>query len=121
MCRSSSVYQCKGYRPLSSLSIGILGIGDIGHRIAEVCNTLGMTVWGVSRTQVPEEKAVLINVGRGSLLSDKTIIEAIRKGWILGAILDVFEVEPLPPDSELWKMPEVIVTPHSSALASQLR
>ena len=32
MCRSSSVYQRKGYRPLSSLSIGILGIGDIGHR-----------------------------------------------------------------------------------------
>ena len=64
------------------------------------------------------QKSILINVGRGDLVSEGTIVKAIEEGWLGGAILDVFEEEPLPTDSRLWGMPQVIITPHTSALAN---
>jgi phosphoglycerate dehydrogenase-like enzyme len=60
--------------------------------------------------------AVLINLGRGPLVDEPALIEALRAGRIAGAGLDVFEREPLPPDSPLWDMRNVIVTPHVSGL-----
>ena len=51
-------------------------------------------------------------------MSEQSIVKAIEKGWLGGAILDVFEHEPLPPESKLWKMPQVVVTPHMSAIAT---
>ena len=45
-------------------------------------------------------------------------MKAIEEGWLGGAILDVFEEEPLPADSKLWRMPQVIITPHTAALAN---
>jgi len=56
--------------------------------------------------------AVLINVSRGSVVDEMALIRALREGWIAGAALDVFEQEPLRPDSPLWRMNNVIVTPH---------
>ena len=58
--------------------------------------------------------AFLINVGRGSLINEGDLIKALKKGWIAGAGLDVFETEPLPDDSPLWMMENVILTPHVS-------
>ncbi|KAJ8301444.1 hypothetical protein KUTeg_020431 [Tegillarca granosa] len=58
------------------------------------------------------KKSVLINVGRGDLIDESSILLAIKNGWINGAILDVFEKEPLSKDSELWDLPNVIITPH---------
>ena len=58
--------------------------------------------------------AYLMNVGRGLTVEESAIPEAIDKGWISGAALDVFEREPLPPDSPLWSHPKVTVTPHCS-------
>ncbi len=58
--------------------------------------------------------AFLINVGRGSLINEKDLIKALKKGWIAGAGLDVFETEPLPESSPLWSMDNVILTPHIS-------
>ena len=60
--------------------------------------------------------AVLVNLGRGSLVEEHALIEALAAGRIAGAALDVFESEPLPPESPLWSMPQVIVTPHVSGL-----
>ena len=60
----------------------------------------------------------MINVGRGDLVSEETIVKAIEEGWLSGAILDVFETEPLPRESKLWRMPQVVITPHNSALAT---
>lgn len=58
--------------------------------------------------------AFLVNVGRGEIVKESDLIRALRKGWIAGAGLDVFEQEPLPPDSPLWKMENVIISPHVS-------
>jgi phosphoglycerate dehydrogenase-like enzyme len=56
--------------------------------------------------------AYLVNIARGELVDQVALIEALQKGWIAGAGLDVFELEPLPPDSPLWKMDNVILSPH---------
>ncbi|XP_019629904.1 PREDICTED: uncharacterized protein LOC109474138 [Branchiostoma belcheri] len=155
------------YRPLTMLSVGILGVGDIGKDIARYCKTFGMTVWGVVRRELSqdkrspyvdhyrkfselpevlqkcdyiccvlpstaetkgllngnilesckEKKSVFINIGRGDVISEETIVNAIQSGWISHAILDVFETEPLPATSQLWKMPQVTITPHVSAVS----
>ena len=58
--------------------------------------------------------ALFINVGRGSLIDTDALIRALEERRIAGAILDVLENEPLAPDSPLWKMPNVLITPHIS-------
>ena len=58
--------------------------------------------------------AWLINIGRGGIVDEEALIDALREGRIAGACLDVFEEEPLPKDSPLWDLPNVIITPHNS-------
>jgi len=58
--------------------------------------------------------AVLINTARGPIVDEKALIEALQQGIIAGAALDVFEVEPLPPDSPLRQMDNVMLAPHNS-------
>lgn len=58
--------------------------------------------------------AVLINAGRGIVVDEAAIPDALAKGSLAGAALDVFEVEPLPPTSPLWDDPRVMISPHSS-------
>jgi phosphoglycerate dehydrogenase-like enzyme len=58
--------------------------------------------------------ARFLNVGRGATVDEPALIEALRRGVIAGAALDVFEEEPLPQDSPLWDLPGVIVCPHMS-------
>ncbi|KAK7490617.1 hypothetical protein BaRGS_00018220, partial [Batillaria attramentaria] len=150
------------FRPLSSLTIGLLGFGAIGKEVARVCKAMGIGVWAVNRTpgkspspdvdqfrlieDLPEvlsscdyicsilpstpatrdmlsgdvlkhcqtRGSVLINIGRGSVISDDSLVKAVREGWIKGAILDVFNTEPLPADSPLWSLPNVVISPHVS-------
>jgi phosphoglycerate dehydrogenase-like enzyme len=61
--------------------------------------------------------AVLINIGRGQLVDEPALIEALRSGHLGGAALDVFATEPLPANSPLWDLPNVLVTPHSMSTA----
>lgn len=62
--------------------------------------------------------ARIINVARGEIVVESAMIAALKSGHLAGAYLDVFETEPLPPDSPLWDMPNVLVTPHNSSAAS---
>jgi glyoxylate/hydroxypyruvate reductase len=64
--------------------------------------------------------AIIVNVARGAVIEEAELIRALRSGGIKGAALDVFETEPLEADSELWDMPNVLVSPHSaSTVASE--
>jgi phosphoglycerate dehydrogenase-like enzyme len=55
---------------------------------------------------------VLINVGRGPVVSESALLAALREGRIRGAVLDVYDQEPLPPDHPLWTMDNVLLSPH---------
>jgi len=62
--------------------------------------------------------ACLLNVARGEVVDEAALIEALATGQLGGAYLDVFTTEPLPGDSPLWGLPNVIISPHNSAVAA---
>lgn len=61
---------------------------------------------------IMKKEACLINMGRGGTVNEEDMIEALQTGAIRGLVSDVFETEPLPEDSPLWKMENVVITPH---------
>jgi phosphoglycerate dehydrogenase-like enzyme len=146
-------------RELRGLTVGIVGLGDIGTEVARLCRAFGMRVLGLRRRPAPSDladevlppdrlqdllarsdfvviavpltaetrgmigraelaamkpDAWLVNISRGAIVDEEALIEALRAGRIGGACLDVFAEEPLPPESPLWDMPNVIITPHNS-------
>ena len=70
---------------------------------------------GAGELAAMRSDAVLINVARGPVVDEPALVDALASDAIGGAALDVFETEPLPPESPLWAMEEVIVTPHIAA------
>src|SRR5262249_46917792 len=60
--------------------------------------------------------AVLINVARGKILDEEALCAAPRDGALRGAVLDVATAEPIPPNSPLWHVPNLVLTPHVSAI-----
>ncbi len=76
-------------------------------------------LFSVPEFETMREDAYLINVARGPIVDEDALIEAIDDGEIAGAGLDVFETEPLPEESPLWGMDEVILTPHKGSATNR--
>jgi glyoxylate/hydroxypyruvate reductase len=77
---------------------------------AETHHLLGAHELGVMRSS-----AVLVNVSRGAVVDEGALVDALRRGRLRGAALDVVEEEPLPASSPLWSMPHVLLSPHSAS------
>lgn len=104
----------------------VLGPGDLDRFLAEsdavvVAAPLTPETTGVFDAQAfarMKPGAWFVNVGRGKIHREADLIAALRTGRLGGAGLDVFEQEPLPPESELYRLDNVILTPHVSGLSS---
>lgn len=68
-----------------------------------------------SQFQAMKESALFMNFGRGDLVKETILVEALKNGEIGHAVLDVFEKEPLPAESELWSLSNVTISPHVSS------
>ncbi|HSK36611.1 MAG TPA: D-2-hydroxyacid dehydrogenase [Actinomycetota bacterium] len=75
----------------------------------------------VDRTTIERLPAscIFVNVGRGGVVDEPALVDTLRDRRIAGAVLDVFATEPLPADSPLWTLPNVLVTPHAAALSAR--
>jgi phosphoglycerate dehydrogenase-like enzyme len=70
---------------------------------------------GEKELRAMKSTAFIVNIARGGIVDEPALIRALKENWIAGAGLDVFEQEPLPPDSELWNLARVIISPHVSS------
>jgi phosphoglycerate dehydrogenase-like enzyme len=98
------------------------------HQLDEVlqgCDVLVVSVpfvpdtdrWiGLRQLELLNRGAIVVNVSRGRVIDERTLIEALQEGRLGGAVLDVFEHEPLDPVSPLWTLPNVVITPHCSGM-----
>jgi phosphoglycerate dehydrogenase-like enzyme len=73
---------------------------------------------GEAELRAMKSSAFLINIARGGVVDEPALVQALQEGWIGGAGLDVFAQEPLPADSPLWGMENVILTPHIAGFTS---
>ena len=67
---------------------------------------------GEAELRAMKPSAYLVNIARGAIVDEAALVRALREGWIAGAGLDVFEQEPLPDESSLWAMENVLISPH---------
>jgi phosphoglycerate dehydrogenase-like enzyme len=67
---------------------------------------------GKAELQAMKPTAYLVNIARGPIADEAALVHALREGWIAGAGLDVFEEEPLPPESPLWYLENALISPH---------
>jgi len=154
-------------REIAEATLGLIGIGSIGQRVAQMASALSMHVIAVrehvekgvpdgvekvfaiselnrllgqsdyavmaapltpatqglmnaARLAQMKPSACLINVGRGLQVDEAALADALRSRQIGGAALDVFEREPLPADSPLWTLDNLLITPHTAGLTERL-
>jgi phosphoglycerate dehydrogenase-like enzyme len=106
----------------------VYGAADLDRLLAESdWVVLAVPVTGETRGLIDARRlslmkpdAYLINVGRGSLVNEKALASALGEKRIAGAALDVFEKEPLPAESPLWDLKNLLITPHSAGLTDKL-
>jgi phosphoglycerate dehydrogenase-like enzyme len=154
-------------REIAGATLGLIGLGSIGRRVASMASALGMRVIavrehpekpkpdGVQEVFAPSQlhellhqsdyvvlaapliasttglinaetlramkrEGCVINVGRGPQVDEAALASALRNGQIAGAALDVFDREPLPSDSTLWSVANLLITPHTAGLTEKL-
>jgi D-3-phosphoglycerate dehydrogenase len=149
---------------LNGKTIGIIGLGAVGKKVAEFCKVFDMNVLAYARNSVVQSDsfvkmtdfdnlvstsdivsvhiplnqqtkqlinkavfkkmkntALFINTARGGIVNERDLIDALKNKDISGACLDVFESEPLPIDSELRNLSNVILTPHTAGMPDGLK
>jgi phosphoglycerate dehydrogenase-like enzyme len=74
---------------------------------------------GARELALLKKGAYLVNVGRGSIVDEAAMIDALRSGQLSGAALDVFQQEPLAEDSPLWDMSNVLICPHAASISDR--
>jgi phosphoglycerate dehydrogenase-like enzyme len=74
---------------------------------------------GENELRMMKQSAYLINLTGGRAIEETLLVRALKEGWIAGAVLDAFARQPLPEDSELWDLPNVIITPRIAGITSQ--
>ncbi len=74
---------------------------------------------GIEELTKMKEGSVLINIARGSIVDEPELIKALQSGHLGGAAVDVAAKEPLPPESPLWDIPDVIISPHSASTVEE--
>jgi phosphoglycerate dehydrogenase-like enzyme len=147
-------------RELAGHTLGIVGLGNIGRRVAQLARPFGMRIMATSSSvhegdtdpdvdqlyplaqlhdmlsqsdyvvisvaltdktekligeaelRAMQPHTYLVNIARGKVIDEEVLIRALREGWIAGVGLDVFEQEPLPGNSPLYTLPNVIMSPH---------
>lgn len=73
-----------------------------------------------SRLEKMKTGAILVNISRGAIVEQTALIDSLQSGNLSGAVLDAFEEEPLPEDSSLWDIDNLIITPHNSFVSEQI-
>jgi len=99
-------------RKVSGARMGIVGLGRIGKAIAQRAQAFGMSVSYTARTEKADSGFAYFPTA--AALAAHVDFLALREGRIAGAALDVVAEEPLPQDSPLWDMPNVLITPHTA-------
>jgi len=104
------------------------GAAELLDRLLPVTDYLVIALPGVRATEglisrqrlesLPQG-AMVINVGRGSVVDEEALIDLLSSGRIASAALDVFATEPLPADNPLWSMPNVLINPHSASTSDR--
>jgi phosphoglycerate dehydrogenase-like enzyme len=91
---------------------------DLDYLVAVAPNTAGTRhlVDATLLAALPP-RAVFVNPGRGSIVDEAALADALRAGRLAGAVLDVFQQEPLPLDHVFWRTPRVVITSHTAALS----
>lgn len=91
-------------------------LSEVDYLVAVLPDTLETThLLDSSHFACLKPGCILINVGRGNLIDEQALVEALASKQLAHAVLDVFQVEPLPSESPLWSCPEVTITPHIAA------
>jgi phosphoglycerate dehydrogenase-like enzyme len=100
--------------------VGPAGLLDVLPEADFVVSTLALThdtrhILGEKALRAMKPSAFLINVSRGGICHEPSLLRALSEGWIAGAALDVFAEEPLPAHSPFYSLPNLLITPHISA------
>ncbi|MEV0291775.1 D-2-hydroxyacid dehydrogenase [Kribbella sp. NPDC050820] len=101
--------------PIEAVS-ELVGRADaIVFTLPETTATRGL--YGAELIAATKPGATIVNVGRGTVIDEPSLVDGLRSGRLGVAFLDVVAVEPLPADSPLWAMPQVVIAPHTAALS----